>query len=141
MEGISTNTKSIRTKEDIKMEGISTNTKSIRTKEDIKMEGISTTTKSIRIKEDIKMEGIIRENRIHPPLPGSYQLRMRHALTEFDVILHQCIDGDDRQTKKIFIQTKENLDTLAWKADKQVQALKSKIGWLEEIIKGYAVSL
>ena len=74
------------------------------------------------------------ENRISPPLPRSYQLKTRHALAELDGMFYQCPDGYDRQANNVFIQTKENLDVLAWNADKQVQALKNKIRWLEEII-------
>ncbi len=81
------------------------------------------------------MENIIRENRINPPLPRSYQLRTRHALEELNSIFHQCADKNNTEIKEILVQTKENLDVLAWKADKQVQALKSKIQWLEEIIE------
>ena len=75
----------------------------------------------------------MKEHLITNPLPNSYQLRCRNALERLDIIFAGCTGEDADMAREIFNQAKVELDILTWKADKQVQALKAKIQWLNHL--------
>ena len=69
----------------------------------------------------------MKEHRITPPLPNSYQLRSRNTIEQLDILFARCRGKDAGKAREIFAQVKNELDILTWKADKQVQALKDQI--------------
>ena len=69
----------------------------------------------------------MKEHRTTPPLPNSYQFRSRNTIERLDFIFARCTGKNTGKSRELFVQVKEDLDILTWKADKQVQALKDQI--------------